>query len=477
MSVEKVFEYFKEISAIPRASGDEQAVSDHLKAFAKDRGLWVRQEKDGSLVIKKTACQRTDADPVILQGHLDMVYVKDKDSNHEYQNGIQVLEDEKELYADGTSLGADNGIGMAFCMALMDSRDIPHPDLEFIFTAEEEVGLAGASRLDISDLRGKYFLNLDAEEQGVFYVSCAGALRSSLYWKLEREHIPVGWKGLSVEIGGLKGGHSGLDIDRGRASAIQLTGRLLYQLEEIGEWRLGHLDIPGKANAIPSWAQAVLYVSPGDAEKVMEKIREMERIFREELKGTDTIEITVSQVEVFVGESIYSQELEHRIIRALMLLPCGVISRSHTMEGLVETSINAGSLQEEEGEVLRLLLAARSSVDSRKYFLKDQLYVLAEQYCDDLAFENDYPGWRYEEVSPLRDKACALYEKMFGKPAKLEAIHAGLECGYWHYKKPELDILSLGPDLSNVHTTKERASKESIAQTWEYLKALLKELD
>lgn len=488
METEKVIGYLKEVCAIPRASKDEKAISDYLMAFARERGLEARQDEKNNLMVKKPASFGCTAPPVILQGHLDMVYVKEADNFHKYKEGIRVLEDEKYLFADGTSLGADNGVALAYCMALMDSRNVRHPELQFIFTTEEEVGLAGAAALDISWLDGNRFINLDSEEEGVFYASCAGGLRGSMFWNLKREKLVEKvreqkideYVEVSVMITGLKGGHSGINIGMGYANAVQIAGRILYSLNQNTAYYIGNISVPGKANAIPARAEMTFYMSRQEAEKCCAMIQKMEALLQEEYEKTDTVSIVtvVRDISIPLAE-IYPEELNKKIADAVMLIPNGVMDYSHTIDDLVETSMNIGYLEEEKDEDgrerLHLHLSIRSSVESKKYFIKEKLEIIAEQHCDEVYFQNDYPGWKYQEKSALRDTACKAYENLFGKKPKIAAIHAGLECGYWYHKRPGLDIISLGPNLYDVHTTKEKVSKKSIDHTWELLKEILKE--
>lgn len=477
MEAEKIIQYLKDVCAIPRASRDEKAMAEYLMGFAKERNLETWQDEKGNVIIMKPAVKHPGEETVILQGHLDMVYVKAEGNNHDYRKGITVLEDEEYLFAEGTSLGADNGIAIAYCMMLMDSEDIVHPNLEMIFTVEEEVGLAGAGTLDVSGLKGKKFINLDSEEEGVFYSSCAGAIRAGLYWDIKKEELKKEetLKGVTIEISGLKGGHSGINIDMGRANAIQLMGRVLYELNNMCDYRIKTIESPGKANAIPNYAKVVLCTEESQVEKVKAIICKLEKQFRNEYEVTDTVVISICLNDVHGYDEVYEKELNKRIANAIMMVPNGVMSYSEKVEGLVETSMNMGFL-EEQGERLYMLSSVRSAVDSKKYFIRDRMKIIAEMYCDEVEFLNDYPGWQYVEDSPLRGLACDIYKKITGKEAEVQAIHAGLECGFWYHKNPEFDLISIGPDLFDVHSVDEKVSKKSIASTWEFLKEILKNI-
>lgn len=473
METQKVIEYFRTLSSIPRASGDEKKAADYIMDFAKERGLEAVRDGMDNIVVKKPAtlpqCKRT----VILQGHLDMVYVKSEESVHRYEEGIELLEDEEFYFAKDTSLGADNGIAAAYCLALLDSDTIMHPNLEVIFTAQEEVGLAGAANMDISELVGDMLINLDSEEEGFIYTSCAGGLRCRLFWEEKYTAAGEGYQGLRVSFHELRGGHSGMNISSGRGNAIVLLGRLLYELKDM-EVRIGQIDFSGKANAIPSAGSICLYVKEEKRVDTVARLREMESIFKAELRHSDEFSM---QIEEFEADNlqVYERELQTNITNTLMLLPNGVAAYSQAMEGLVETSMNLGSLSVSGGNI-ELLAMIRSSVASGKYFLKNKLEIVAEQYCDSYSFENDYPGWEYRRDSKLRETAVEVYEELFGKRPEIAAIHAGLECGYWADKKPGLDIISIGPDLYEVHSVEEKVSKQSIANVWEFFAALLKKL-
>lgn len=474
MDIEKVIWYFKKICSIPRASGDEEAICNYIEGFAKERGLDVTRDAHNNMIIKKPATIPGTGEPVILQGHMDMVYVKDEDSNHVYEHGIEVMEDDEYYFADGTSLGSDNGIALAYCLALLDNDEIEHPDLEIVFTVKEEVGLIGADVIDISGLKGTRFINIDSEEEGIFYTSCAGGLRCRMKWNLETEKVLDERVPLCVSFKELFGGHSGMNISLGRGNAIVLLGRILYFLRD-KDVRISDIDAPGKANAIANSASVKLYVKQSELNEIKERLYEAEKTFQVELQYTDSISFQIEEKSLVKDVTVYTEEYQKKITNGLVLLPYGVAGYSYAISGLVETSMNMGALTCEDGE-LTLLIAMRSSVESQKYMLRDKIQIIAEDYCDSYIFESDYPGWQYRKDSKLRDTAVTLYEKIFGKKAEIAAIHAGLECGYWDSKKPGMDIISMGPDLFDVHSTKEKVSKESIANMWTYMKELLKEL-
>ncbi|MGN1266696.1 MAG: beta-Ala-His dipeptidase [Dorea sp.] len=473
---EKIIQYLKEISEIPRASGDEKAISDYLLKFAKDRGLEAWQDAKGNFYAKKPAHGKESGDAIILQGHMDLVYVKTEDCPYKYEEGIKVLEDKDYLWADGTSLGADNGIAVAYCMALMDAEDIEHPDLEFIITVEEEIGLIGAKESDLSNFKGDKLLNLDSEEEGVFTVGCAGGYRASMFWDATKEALAKEeYTEVLVELWGLKGGHSGVNIHLGRANAIQLAGRMLHFMNQNYEYRIGEIYAPGKENIISHNLKMSLYVKAEEADQICAKLSAFGPVFANEYSASDTVNLKVEKKEEKTKAEAYPSDLNKRLTAAILLIPNGVLDFSMKIANLVETSMNMGAIEIVDGR-LHLLSSVRSSVSTRKKFLQDKLRIIGEHYADEVQFLYEYPEWEYKEESKLRDVACESYHTIFGRDAKVETIHAGLECGYFYMKNPNLDIISMGPDLWDVHSTEEKVSKKSIARTWGLVKEILHNL-
>lgn len=472
MDLEKIISYFTQLNMIPRASGDEKAASDFIVEFAKGLGLWVKQDEYNNVLVKKPGTEGMEDKPaVILQGHLDMVYVKDEDSDHVYENGIEMLDDGEFLTANGTTLGADNGIAVAFAMMLMASENVVHPPLEFIFTVEEEIGLLGAAALDVSELTGKAVLNMDSEEEGVFTTGCAGAVRDVLKLHIVREEKEGEFVPVEVAIGGLKGGHSGAEIHLERGNAIQMLGRMINGMKEDNLF-VDHAFTRGQSNVIANNARFTCYLKAEEVEAFTAKVKEYEKMFQNELAFSDTVVIAVNVKEAVSGCNVYSKETLATLGNVLMSLPQGVSNMSMAVKGLVQTSMNTGSLEEVDGN-LEISGLLRSSVDSQKEFLRAKVQVIADTYGLDTEWIGDYPGWQYKEESRLRDVATETYEKLFGKKAVAEAIHAGLECGYWAEKIENVDLLSIGPDMKDVHSTNEKVSKQSIANTWELLKGIL----
>ncbi len=475
MDDNRVIKFFREISRIPRASKDERRISEYLLGFAKERGLEVIGDEYYNVIIRKPAQgQSSQEEPLILQCHTDMVYVKEEGSDHDYEKGIIICEDEEFLFAQGTSLGADNGIGVAICLAVLDSKDMIHPELEVLFTVQEEVGLIGANNIDLSNIKGKRLINLDSEEEGIFYASCAGGVRCNAIWKLQVEPLE-NYIGIELKVFGLLGGHSGLYIDKGRGNAICLLARILYQLEKAnGMIRINQFIVEGKANVIPSIGRVTIYVEPEQKANIIFSIEEIYREIKEELSGADTFDGSWTEVEG-EGAVAYTRSLQEQLIRGLLLVPNGVTRVSFEIDGLVETSMSMGALFEQDDKII-LETAIRSAGRTQKNALRNRLEIVLQDYADSYEFFNDYPGWLYSKKSNLRDVATTTYEEITGKKSIVAAIHGGLECGYFAEKIEGVDLISIGANLYDVHSISERISRQSIEFTYSYIIALLKKL-
>ena len=467
-SAEKVFYYFRELEKIPRSSGDEKAVADWLVRFAEDRHLECVRDARNNVIIRKAATKAgCKCPPVILQGHTDMVYVRTPDCTRKYEDGIGLIEKDGYLSADGTTLGADDGIAVAYALAVLDDDKLEHPELECIFTVSEETGLMGAETLDYSQLRGKLMLNMDSEEEGIFCTGCAGAFRVDFDMPLHYD-VMTGTK-LTVAFKGLTGGHSGEEINRGRANAITLMGRLLTDLGR--EVRVASLAAEGKTNAISNNATAQLCVFTGKEERVEARIRALEAEFQAECGSRDTIHIELTRGTISTC-SVYDEATQTRVASSLLLFPSGVMAMSYNVPDLVETSSNPAILEQTDSE-LKLAACVRSSVGSRKAEMRARISALAKALGARAVCGSDYPQWEYKPVSPLRDLAMQTYEDLFKKKAVAHAIHAGLECGYFDVYVPGIDIISFGPNMEDIHTPKEHIEIASIERMWDFLVALL----
>lgn len=469
---QSVFHYFEEITKIPHGSGNVEQISDFLAAFAEERGLFHIQDAWKNVIIVKEATPGYEKEPaVILQGHMDMVAVKKPDCDIDMKkDGLRVAVEGDKIYAEGTSLGGDDGIAVAYALALLDSDSISHPKLEVIITVDEEVGMDGAREIDLSMLTGNRMVNLDSEDEGIFLTSCAGGARVKCDLKLETQRS----SGITYEVtvGGLLGGHSGGEIDKERGNSNCLFGRLLRRLCEKMPVGLAELKGGLADNAIPRETVGTLVIDKADSEKFASILDTVEKEIQSELSSKDPeVFIKAKEKESAAVEGT-TAESTRRAANFLSAVPNGVQAMSADMPGLVETSLNLGILEYADGE-LRAEFSVRSSVESAKNALIGRLFALTELAGGSNTVTGDYPGWKFRKDSPLREKMVRLYEEMYGTTPKVEAIHAGLECGILGSKISDLDCVSMGPDMRDIHTTEETLSISSTRRVWEYLVRLL----
>ncbi|MCI7099247.1 MAG: aminoacyl-histidine dipeptidase [Lachnospiraceae bacterium] len=471
----EVFCYFDKICSIPHGSGNTKAISDYCAAFADEHGLrYIQDPADNIIIFKDGTAGYENSAPVIIQGHLDMVCEKDKDCTIDMEKeGIQPVVDGDFITARGTTLGGDDGIAVAYVLAILASDSISHPPIEAVLTSGEEIGLLGATALDAAPLKGRIMLNLDSEEEGSFLISCAGGIRVDCITPVK--HMVDMAVRYDVTISGLSGGHSGTEINRWGANSNILAGRLLYALDNQTEFWISDIKGGLKDNAIPIETDLRLYVTSRDCEAFEETIRRLEAELQNEYAVTDPgLKITFKR-----GPEEISHMLDTRstglVTFLLMNYPCGVQRMSSNIPGLVETSLNPGILYMTETE-LHCSFSIRSSVSSAKEALVDKLVFLTEFTGGTCSFSGDYPAWEYRQDSPLRDLVAEVYRDMYQKDCRLEAIHAGVECGIFSSKLPGLDCVSYGPDMFDIHTTRERLSISSVQRVWEFTLELLKRL-
>ena len=468
-----VFHYFEEICSIPHTSHHEKALSDYCAQFAKEHGLACRQDEMGNLLIKAPATPGYENEPgLILQGHLDMVGDKTADCKLDLEkDAIHPVVDGGYVRAEGTTLGGDDGIAVAYALAVLDAKDIPHPALEVVLTVCEEVGLLGASAMDFSDLESRLLINIDSEEEGVLTAGCAGGRRIECHLPVTREK--VSGTAVKAEITGLAGGHSGTEIHKCRANAIILLGRWLQLLTENGA-AYSVLGISGgaKENVIPKESSVTLVLPAG----ITEAVHAASAAFAKQMQaeyGTADPAIRLQLTEEGCGEyTALDAASTSRVRKALLVLPWGVQAMSADVPGLVETSLNLGVAETAEQEVI-LRFSIRSSVPSAKEALACRVQTLVELLGGTVRFHGDYPAWAYARESALRDRCVTVYEAQYGAKPQIVALHAGLECGILSGKIEGLDCISFGPNLEHVHTPNERADIASVARVWEYLKAIL----
>ena len=493
---QNVFHYFEEITKIPHGSGNIQRLSDYLLNFARQRGLAVIQDELKNVIIVKEASPGYENEPtIILQGHMDMVAVKKPGYPIDMKTeGLQVAVRGDEIYAEGTSLGGDDGIAVAYALALLDSDSLKHPKLEVVITVDEEVGMDGARGIDLSMLTGHRMINLDSEEEGIFLTSCAGGARvnCSLPLSVEKRQGEV----LELSVGGLLGGHSGAEIHKECGNSNCLLGRVLYRVVEKLPVSLCAADGGLADNAIPRETKALILANEKDLSVIQDIVRAVEDEVKTELATKDpevyicleyAVEKQSLRIKQISGEkqasggkqssgdrqiSCVTTEDTRRAAAFLCALPNGVQAMSADMPGLVETSLNMGILRLEDGR-LQAEFSVRSSVESAKHALLGKLEAVTALAGGTCQVSGDYPGWKYRKDSPLRDKMVSLYENMYGTSPKVEAIHAGLECGILGNKISDLDCVSIGPQMHDIHTTEETLSISSTARVWEYLVKLL----
>ena len=469
----QVFHFFRENCANPHGSGNTKAISDYLVAFAKERSLSCIQDKLNNVLIFAPASQGyEDHPPVIVQGHMDMVCAKDPDSTHDFEtDGLELRTDGKFLYANGTTLGGDDGIAVAYALALLDSKDIPHPPLEVVITVDEETGMYGAAGVDLSMLKGRMLLNIDSEEEGIFTVACAGGCRSTLRLPLERRAVygPC----IELRIEGLRGGHSGMEINRNRCNANKAMGELLSRIQEKVRLCLTSLTGGSADNAISFSARAKAVAMSMDLEPINEIVEQFQAEIRREYDEPNA-QVIASNVDALGGNALTAQSTS-QVVALLCAAPNGVQAMCAAMPELVQTSLNLGVMAI-EGDWLRLTFAVRSSVNEEKQALLEKLRQLAQFHGAQYSQTGDYPAWEYKEDSVLRPVLVEVYREMFRKEPQVVSIHAGLECGLLGEKLPGLDSVSLGPNMYDIHTSREKLDIASAQRIWEFLLAVLKKL-
>ena len=470
----RVFHYFEQICGIPHGSRNTKKISDYLAAFAKERALRYVQDAVNNVIIYKDGSEGYEHHPtVILQGHMDMVAEKTQDSRIDFlTDGLDVRTDGEYIWAEGTTLGGDDGIAVAYMLALLESETIPHPPLECVFTVDEEIGMDGAEALDVSLLQGKILLNADSEDEGILTVSCAGGATSMLSLPVSIEK--ASGRGLHLYVDGLLGGHSGQEINNGRANSNIVMGQLLRKLLTELPYRLVYIRGGQKDNAIPRYTVAKIIVAE---ERIEEAVALVEKFAKELLKQMPEPEhgakITYERC-VCRGKAM-STLSTWKVVRLLSEVPNGVQAMSRDIQGLLQTSLNLGILKT-EGELVTMTFSVRSSVNEEKAALIEQIKTVGKKYGAEYAEAGRYPAWEYRKDSPLRRLMVKTFEELYGRKPVVEAIHAGLECGLFSDRIPGLDCVSFGPDMEHIHTTEERLNVASAARTWEYLLAVLERL-
>jgi dipeptidase D len=472
---ELLWRYFAEIARIPRPSKHEERIAAYVLATAGELGLPAAQDGRGNIVVRKPATPGREAvRSICLQSHLDMVCEKNAGKSHDFQRDpIELVRRGGVLTADGTTLGADNGVGVATCLAVMADRTLGHGPLELLFTVDEETGLTGAQGLDPALIGSRTLVNLDSEEEGALYVGCAGGRDTLGRWRPARESVPTDWVPLQLSVKGLKGGHSGLDIDKGRGNAIKLANRAVLRLAEVGA-RLSSIDGGNMRNAIPRECGAFLLIPEGRLEEARALVGELNETFRGELAAVEPdLVLCIAEERGGTERKVLEPALQLGLCRTIAALPHGVIHMSATLPGLVETSSNVAAIATTEDEIV-LVTSQRSSVASRLAEAADAVAAVFGLGGAAVETGEGYPGWKPNLDSPILKVAQKCYSSLYGKDAVVKAIHAGLECGIIGERIPGMDMISIGPTVEGAHSPAESIHIDTVPRFWDFLAAILR---
>ena len=462
-TIERVIGFFEEITKIPRGSGNTKMIADYLSSFARERGLKYVYDEYDNVIIYKNATKGFEEKPtVVLQGHTDIVCEKEPWCEIDMEKeGVRIFRDGDFIKADGTTLGADDGIAIAYALALLDSKDIPHPSIEAVFTSDEETGLTGAMNIDGERINGRIMLNLDSGDEGVFTVGCAGGVRADISLPIEREKSSARAYKISVEE--LLGGHSGVEIDKGRKNAIKLLSELLSTIPSV---KLSDLFGGNADNAIPREAYAVILAEEEPDKEALSKMAT-------KLAQKEPIRFKIEVCEI--PESVMNESTTRNILSLIQKLPTGVYKMSEDIEGLVETSSNVGVAHTGD-DTFELTISVRSSKAVEKKELLEKIVAIAKEHGAGIDTRGDYPGWEYKKDSHLREVMRKSWKKLYKEEPKIIMIHAGLECGIFSDKLEGLDCVSTGPDHFDIHTPKERLSLSSTEKVWSFILDVLKNI-
>ena len=473
-----IWNYFYDITQIPRPSKKEEAILSYLLEFAKKHNLDAKQDKAGNIIITKEATPGKEKLPtLILQSHVDMVCEKNSDVEHDFDNDpIETVIDGDWVKAKGTTLGADNGIGVAAELAVLAADNISHGKIEALFTVDEETGLTGANSLEKNFLTGSLLINLDTEEEGEIYIGCAGGKGTKAYFEYKEKDSPKKYFWFEIKVKGLRGGHSGSDIDKGFGNANKIITRFLHSLtrKKYG-MRLSKIGGGNLHNAIPREANAILGVKEKYKEEIRVKLNNFLADIQEELKHTES-NIDIQMESVQIPSKVINKGATERLILALYACPHGVIGMSEDIPGLVETSTNLASIKMLPGQKIEVGTSQRSSSESQKKYIVSMVSSVFELAGAKIVNNEGYPGWQPNPDSELLKVAQDEYKKLYNKDPKVKAIHAGLECGLFLEKYPNLDMISIGPDMTDVHSPDEKMKISSVGKFWDYLVKILENL-
>ncbi len=465
---ERILHHFKEMDKIPRCSGNEKEVSNFLKNFAENLGLEVIQDSNLNIIIKKPGTKGYENSPVvILQGHMDMVCEKASDSNHDFsKDPVELIKDGNFIKGNNTTIGADNGLAVAISMAILENEDIVHPPLEILITVEEETTMKGALNLDSNILSGEMLINLDSDEEGVLTVGSAGGVSIVFSKKIIREENT--WDSFKIKFEGLKGGHSGVEIDKNFGNMIKVIGEFLSILKEKSQFRIGKFNSGTVHNAIPRSGEIEISIEDSPVENLETTIKETRDRFKD-LDGD--LEIKYESTDL---EKVWSKDLTFDFINLITSLPTGVNSYVQN-ENIVESSSNLAIAKEKEDEIY-IEVSIRSSNDSKKENIIEKFTDICKENNFSYKLDSGYPTWEYKKESKLREIAKNVYKELFNKEMEVLIIHAGLECGAISSKYPNMDIISIGSNIHDIHTPKERLDIDSLERTYKFVLNILKEI-
>lgn len=475
---ELVWKYFAEISKIPRGSKNEKQISNYIVQTAKSLGLEAKQDKFLNVVVRKPASAgRENAPSVCLQGHLDMVCEKNKDTVHDFEkDGIELVRKGNFLSANGTTLGADNGIAVATNLAIMEDKSLVHGPLEFLFTIDEETGLTGANNLRPGFLQSNTLMNLDSEEEGALYVGCSGGRNTVGTWKVTLKAAPADATAFVLHVKGLRGGHSGLEIDKGRGNSLKILNRVLIALEKV-DARLSTIEGGNKSNAIPREAEAVVYIPRRNAKKAKTIVEQCNGVMKTELATAEPdLAVTIEEGASLKRGKIMKRNQQEALTKTIAALPHGVIKMSADIAGLVETSTNVAIIRTEKSRIV-VTTSQRSSVASEIDEILQSVAAVFSLGGAKVEQAEGYPGWKPNLGSPILKVAKATYQSLYGKQPEVKAIHAGLECGIIGEKFPSMDMVSFGPTLEGVHSPDEKIHIDTVEKFWNFLLGILKNVN
>ena len=473
----EVLKWFEEITKIPRCSKKEEKIVAWLKDWAKTNNFETKIDDINNIVIKVPASPGFENSPIIIiQGHMDMVCEKTPDSDHDFsKDPLKLVYDGEWLTADRTTLGADNGIAIAMAMAFAEDKDVAHPQLELLFTVDEETGLTGANEIQPGFIDGKILLNIDSEDEGVFTVGCAGGINTYSSLSVSFEDIPAGYTPLKLTAGGMKGGHSGLDIALGKANAIKVLGRVIYSLREEIDVRVASIKGGSAHNAIPRDAEATVFLPEDKIDSAKSSLSKLSATCNSEFKITDPdLALQFIPSDCNCTKAMSSLDTQ-KLVQYIYAMPHGVAAMSPDIEGLVETSNNFANISVEDEEI-RVLTSQRSSVVSRLNAHTNRIEAVTRLAGGKAKSSDGYPPWQPNMESPLLATSKKLYKKMFDKEPVVEIIHAGLECGIIGDKFDGMDMISIGPDLRYPHCPDEKVHIGAIGKVWDFIAELFKEL-